>query len=185
MFDGDALTAEEVAEMLRVSKNSVYRLAQSGELASYRARRKLRFTLRDVEAYTRSGMRSQKGAQTAQSPSTPSRTAEAGPPSGAREGMRRRGDRRRAFGEGAARPRLRPPANRIARYRRREEPTHRTACAGNSQDYGKRVLPRRDRRNRGLRGGEHGSHHLRELDERRGLQDAGEETHFFDVRICR
>ena len=43
--------------MLRVSKNSVYRLAQSGELASYRVGRKLRFTLRDVEAYTRSGMR--------------------------------------------------------------------------------------------------------------------------------
>ena len=30
-----------------------------------------------------------------------------------------------------------------------------------------------------------GGHRLRELDERRGLQDAGEETHFFDVRICR
>ena len=56
MFDDDALTAEEVAEMLRVSKNSVYRLAQSGELASYRVGRKLRFTLRDVEAYTRAGM---------------------------------------------------------------------------------------------------------------------------------
>ncbi len=53
MFDDDALTAEEVAGMLRVSKNSVYRLAQSGELASYRVGRKLRFTLRDIEAYTR------------------------------------------------------------------------------------------------------------------------------------
>ena len=42
--------------MLRVSKNSVYRLAQSGELASYRVGRKLRFTLCDVEAYTRAGM---------------------------------------------------------------------------------------------------------------------------------
>lgn len=88
MFDGDALTAEEVAEMLRVSKNSVYRLAQSGELASYRVGRKLRFTLRDVEAYTRSGMRSQKGAQTSNGPSPHPRTAEASPsPSGAREGM--------------------------------------------------------------------------------------------------
>lgn len=77
-----------------------------------------------------------------------------------------------------------PPANRVARHRRREEPAHRTTCAGDSQDCGKRVLPRRDRRNRGLRGGEHGGHRLRELDERRGLQDAGEETHFFDVRIC-
>ena len=88
MFDDDALTAEEVAEMLRVSKNSVYRLAQSGELASYRVGRKLRFTLRDVEAYTRSGMRSQKDAQTSNGPSPHPRTAEAGPsPSGAREGM--------------------------------------------------------------------------------------------------
>ena len=90
MFDDDALTAEEVAEMLRVSKNSVYRLAQSGELASYRVGRKLRFTLRDVEAYTRSGMRSKKGAQAAQSPSTPSRTAGARPfpADSSREGMR-------------------------------------------------------------------------------------------------
>lgn len=79
MFDDDALTAEEVAEMLRISKNSVYRLAQSGELASYRVGRKLRFTLRDVEAYTRSSMRSKKGARAAQSPSTPSRTAGARP----------------------------------------------------------------------------------------------------------
>lgn len=68
MFDDDALTAEEVAEMLRVSKNSVYRLAQSGELASYRVGRKLRFTSRDVEAYTRSGLRPLKGAQTKKAP---------------------------------------------------------------------------------------------------------------------
>ena len=89
MFDGDALTAEEVAEMLRVSKNSVYRLAQSGELASYRVGRKLRFTLRDVEAYTRSGMRSQKGAKASNGPSPHPRTAEASPsPSGnAHEGV--------------------------------------------------------------------------------------------------
>ena len=88
MFDDDALTAEEVAEMLRVSKNSVYRLAQSGELASYRVGRKLRFTLRDVEAYTRSGMRASQGAQASNGPSPHPRTAEAGPsPSAAREGM--------------------------------------------------------------------------------------------------
>ena len=85
----DALTAEEVAEMLRVSKNSVYRLAQSGELASYRVGRKLRFTLRDVEAYTRPGMRSRKSAQTSGIAPSPSHTAEASPsPSGnAREGV--------------------------------------------------------------------------------------------------
>ena len=89
MFDGDALTAEEVAEMLRVSKNSVYRLAQSGELASYRVGRKLRFTLRDVEAYTRAGMRASQGAKAADGTSSPSRTTGANPsPSGnAREGV--------------------------------------------------------------------------------------------------
>ena len=82
----DALTAEEVAEMLRVSKNSVYRLAQSGELASCRVGRKLRFTLRDVEAYTRPGMRSRKSAQTSGIASSPSHTAEASPsPSDARK----------------------------------------------------------------------------------------------------
>ena len=37
----------------------------------------------------------------------------------------------------------------------------------------------------GCEAGERGGHRLRELDARRGLQDAGEETHFFDVRICR
>lgn len=84
----DALTAEEVAEMLRISKNSVYRLAQSGELASYRVGRKLRFTLRDVGAYTRSGIRSQKSAQSSKSTSSPSRAAEANPsPSNVRGGM--------------------------------------------------------------------------------------------------
>ena len=89
MLDDDALTAEEVAEMLRISKNSVYRLVQSGELASYRVGRKLRFTLRDVEAYTRSGMRSRKSAQTSEGASSPSHTAEASPssPSDAREGI--------------------------------------------------------------------------------------------------
>ena len=45
MFNDDALDAEEVAKMLRISKNSVYRLAQTGELPSYRVERKLRFTL--------------------------------------------------------------------------------------------------------------------------------------------
>lgn len=212
MFDGDALTAEEVAEMLRVSKNSVYRLAQSGELASYHVRRKLRFTLRDVEAYTRSGIRSQKSAQTAQSPSTPSRTAGARPlpADSSREEMR---EMPRAFSLDDREPfviagndlsggiiahalaaaglpvsrayvgsytalvnlyakqanaalvskgcadvaigveRLAkelpdlafvPPANQMARHRRREEPAQLTARAGDSQDCGKRVLPQRD-----------------------------------------
>lgn len=54
MLGDDALTADEVADILHVGKNFVYRLAQSGELTSYRIGRKLRFTLRDVEAYLQS-----------------------------------------------------------------------------------------------------------------------------------
>ena len=73
MFDDDALTAEEVAEMLRVSKNFVYRLARSGELASYRVGRKLRFTLRDVETYTRASLRASQGAPTPRNSLAPQR----------------------------------------------------------------------------------------------------------------
>lgn len=47
----EALTAEDVAAMLRVSKNSVYRLVQSGEIASYHVGRKLRFTRQAVDDY--------------------------------------------------------------------------------------------------------------------------------------
>lgn len=46
-----ALVADDVAQMLDVSKNTVYSLAKEGKLASYRVGRKLRFTLDDVQAY--------------------------------------------------------------------------------------------------------------------------------------
>lgn len=123
MFDGDALTAEEVAEMLRVSKNSVYRLAQSGELASYRVGRKLRFTLRDVEAYTRSGMRSQKGAQTWQSASSVwRRSCPASPsspckPSGSTSPSRRAGAPHRLCGKFARLRKASPSAARLTQSR--------------------------------------------------------------------
>lgn len=45
------MNAQEVAELLRVGKNKVYELAKSGELASYRVGRKLRFSPSDVDAY--------------------------------------------------------------------------------------------------------------------------------------
>ena len=51
MLADDAMNAEEVARYLQIGKNSVYQLAKSGQLASYHIGRKLRFTLRDVEAY--------------------------------------------------------------------------------------------------------------------------------------
>lgn len=54
MIEERPLNALEVADILHVGKNKVYALARSGELASYRIGRKLRFSMRDVEAYLRS-----------------------------------------------------------------------------------------------------------------------------------
>ncbi len=51
MADMDALTAEEVAKILRVSKNTVYNLVKRDELASYFVGRKMRFSMADVENY--------------------------------------------------------------------------------------------------------------------------------------
>lgn len=49
--DGNALDAGEVAAILQVSRNTVYNLAKSGQLASYSIGRKMRFTMSDVDAY--------------------------------------------------------------------------------------------------------------------------------------
>ncbi len=46
----DALDAGEVAQLLQVSRNTVYNLAKEGTLASFRIGRKMRFTRADVEA---------------------------------------------------------------------------------------------------------------------------------------
>lgn len=46
-----ALTPLEVAEILKISKGTVYEMAKRGELNSYRVGNKVRFELRDVEAY--------------------------------------------------------------------------------------------------------------------------------------
>ena len=51
MSGNDFLNAEDVARYLHLGKNSVYQLAKTGELASYRMGRKLRFTREDVDAY--------------------------------------------------------------------------------------------------------------------------------------
>jgi excisionase family DNA binding protein len=45
------LTIEEVAECLRVSKTSVYRLVERRELPFCRVGRTLRFTRKDLETY--------------------------------------------------------------------------------------------------------------------------------------
>ena len=51
MPPADVMNAQDVARYLRLSKNTVYALAKSGQLASYRVGRKLRFSLEDVQAY--------------------------------------------------------------------------------------------------------------------------------------
>lgn len=51
MRNGEALTVDEVAEILQVSRNTVYALKNRGELASFKVGRKLRFSYTDVQAY--------------------------------------------------------------------------------------------------------------------------------------
>lgn len=51
MRNDDALTAEDVAGLLHVSRSSVYKLVKADELASYHVGRKMRFTMGDVENY--------------------------------------------------------------------------------------------------------------------------------------
>lgn len=51
MRNDDALTADEVAGLLQVSKSTVYKLVKADELASYHVGRKMRFTMGDVENY--------------------------------------------------------------------------------------------------------------------------------------
>ena len=49
--DEHLLDAQDVADILQVSRNTVYNLVKAGELSSYMVGRKMRFTLRDVDAY--------------------------------------------------------------------------------------------------------------------------------------
>ena len=45
------LSTQEVAEILNISKNTVYELIRRGELPSYRIGRKVRIDEIDIEAY--------------------------------------------------------------------------------------------------------------------------------------
>jgi len=51
MENPTALTADEVAQRLRISRNMVYELRNRGELAGYTVGRKLRFSTADVQRY--------------------------------------------------------------------------------------------------------------------------------------
>jgi putative molybdopterin biosynthesis protein len=54
------LTAQDVAGMLRVAKNTVYELVKRGELNYYKVGRKIRFTSSDVDSYVADSRRVRK-----------------------------------------------------------------------------------------------------------------------------
>ncbi len=51
MKNTTALNAQDVADLLKIAKNTVYALIKRGELNSYKVGRKIRFTMADVEDY--------------------------------------------------------------------------------------------------------------------------------------
>jgi len=51
MSKKSALSAQDVADMLGVSKNTIYNMIKKGELASYKVGRKVRFTEDEVKAF--------------------------------------------------------------------------------------------------------------------------------------
>lgn len=51
MPKGKSLSTEEVAELLHVSRSTIYELIRRGEINSYKVGRKVRFTQDDVDAY--------------------------------------------------------------------------------------------------------------------------------------
>jgi len=53
--DDFSLTPEEVARILKITRNTVYELVKRGELSAFRVGRKLRFDQRDVDAYKAQG----------------------------------------------------------------------------------------------------------------------------------
>lgn len=49
-----SLTPVEVAELLKITKNTVYELIKRGELPSYKVGKKIRVDTKDVEEYINS-----------------------------------------------------------------------------------------------------------------------------------
>ena len=66
----DALTAVEVAEILKVAKNTVYELVKRGELNCYKVGRKMRFTYADVQTYINSKKQTAAGPAAVSEPET-------------------------------------------------------------------------------------------------------------------
>ncbi len=55
MKEDISLTPQEVAGILKITKNTVYELIKRGEFPAYRVGRKIRIDLKDVEAYKKQG----------------------------------------------------------------------------------------------------------------------------------
>ena len=51
MAQNKSLSTQEVADILHVSKSTIYDLIRRGEIRSYKIGRKVRFTQDDVDAY--------------------------------------------------------------------------------------------------------------------------------------
>ncbi len=71
MPDNSALTPQEVADILKIAKNTVYELIKRGELNSYRVGKKVRVDLRDVEEYKNRTKSIKKPSSKALEPSDP------------------------------------------------------------------------------------------------------------------
>ena len=69
MKEDISLTPEEVANTLKIAKNTVYELIKRGALPAYRIGRKIRVDLRDVEDYKRQGKKMEQ-AMTMTTPAT-------------------------------------------------------------------------------------------------------------------
>src|SRR5674536_358992 len=63
MEDRTALTPLEVANLLKISKNTVYELVKRGEINSYKVGNKLRIEMKDIEEYKNKSKRLQNTKQ--------------------------------------------------------------------------------------------------------------------------
>ncbi|MDD2463359.1 MAG: helix-turn-helix transcriptional regulator [Desulfobulbus sp.] len=61
----DALSVQDVAEILKVSKSKIYGMIKNGELQSYRVGRKVRFSQNDIRAYIQNAKQEISGQQQA------------------------------------------------------------------------------------------------------------------------
>ncbi|WKY47139.1 helix-turn-helix transcriptional regulator [Eubacteriaceae bacterium ES3] len=66
MENNQALTAQDVADILKIAKNTVYELIKRGELNSYKVGRKVRFTQEDVDEYIKRSKTIQPSPQVAE-----------------------------------------------------------------------------------------------------------------------